>query len=334
MAGCRSCRPGARPVRLERTVSGRALPVGALVLALLVLGGAPALAAEAPVRMGTAASYAVLGGTTVTNTGPSLLSGDLGVSPGSAVTGFPPGKVIHGTTHAADAAAAQAQRDLTTAFNDAAGRSPSSTVGADLGGRRLSPGVYKGPTLGLTGTLTLDAHGNPSAVFVFQAGSTLITASSSKVALVNGAAACNVFWEVGSSATLGTNSVFVGSVLALTSVSATTGASVTGRLLARNGAVTLDTNTITSTSCAAGSTAATPRPSATSSGGTGTGGAPATSTQAGTPAPGVLPFTGAPVTVTVAAGLLALVLGGTLLMLAGRSARSPGAAPWRSEERR
>jgi hypothetical protein len=172
------------------------------------------------------------------------------VSPGTAVVGFPPGIVNNGTIHAADAAAAQAQADVTTAYNDAAGRSTTATVTADLGGQTLVSGVYTGATLGLTGTVTLDAQGDPNAVFIFQAASTLITASSSVVALTNGADACNVYWQVGSSATLGTNSAFVGTVLALTSVAATTSATVNGRLLARNGAVTLDSNIITNSTCA------------------------------------------------------------------------------------
>jgi Ice-binding-like len=137
----------------------------------------------------------------VTNTGPSTVNGDLGVSPGTAVTGFPPG-TVNGNLHAADAVAGQAQLDLTTAYNDAAGRTPPAAVTADLGGQRLTSGVYNSATsLGLTGALTLDAQGDPNAVFVFQAGSTLTTASGSHVNLVNGAQACNVFWQIGSSAT-------------------------------------------------------------------------------------------------------------------------------------
>jgi LPXTG-motif cell wall-anchored protein len=150
---------------------------------------------------------------------------------------------------------------LVTAYDDAAGRTPATTVSADLGGQTLVPGVYNSAAaLALTGTLTLDGQNDPDAVFIFQAGSTLTTASSSNVALINGAQACHVFWQVGSSATLGTNSNFTGHVLALTSITATTGATINGQLLARNGAVTLDTNTITNDVCAA---VVTPTPTAT-----------------------------------------------------------------------
>lgn len=222
-----------------------------------VVGESQAGAAQAPVGLGTAKSFAVIAGSTVTNTGPSTISGSVGVSPGAAVTGFPPGKVNNGTIHKADAVAAQAQSDVTTAYNDAAGRTPFASVPADLGGKTLAAGVYRGGALGLTGTLTLDAKGDPNAVFILQAASTLITASASRVALVNGASACNVFWKVGSSATLGTNSRFVGTVLALTSIAAKTGASVQGRLLARNAAVTLDDNTINSSACSTSPTTTT-----------------------------------------------------------------------------
>ncbi len=209
-------------------------------------------AAQPPVGLGTADSFAVLAGSTVTNTGPSLLTGDLGLSPGSAITGFPPGKV-DGTIHATDAVALQAQSDLTTAYDDAAGRTPAAAVSADLGGSTLTQGVYKSDSsLGLTGTLTLDAEGDPNAVFVFQAGSTLTTASSSHVNLINGARPCNVFWQVGSSATLGTDSVLAGNVLALTSISVNDDVTVAGRLLARNAAVTLINDRVAAAHCAAG----------------------------------------------------------------------------------
>ncbi|WP_221640009.1 ice-binding family protein [Actinoallomurus bryophytorum] len=206
-------------------------------------------------NLGTAAAFAVLAGTTVTNTGPTVVTGDLGVSPGSAVTGFPPGVVI-GTIHAADATAAQAQLDLTAAYNDAAGRTPTGALPAAIGGLTFTPGVYNAAAaVGLTGTVTLDAQGDPNAVFIFQVGSALTTASGSVVNLINGARSCNVFWQIGSSATLGTGSSFAGNILALTSITVTTGVTVDGRTLARNGAVTLDTDTITrSPDCAPGPT--------------------------------------------------------------------------------
>jgi serine protease AprX len=200
--------------------------------------------------LGTAGSFALLAGSTVTNTGPSRINGNLGLHPGTAVTGSPAGTVSQ-TSYAATATALRAKSDLTAAYNDAAGRTPATTAPGDIGGLTLTPGVYKsGSSIGLTGTLTLDAEGDPNAVFVFQAGSTLITASGSRVKLVNGAQACNVFWQVGSSATLGTTTVFAGNILALTSITMNNGVTVTGRALARNGAVTLINDTITAPHCA------------------------------------------------------------------------------------
>jgi hypothetical protein len=220
-----------------------------LALTLAFAPSGNVAAAESTVGLGAANSFAVVGGSTVTNAGPSTISGDLGVSPGSEVTGFPPGVVNNGVIHAADAEAGQAQAAVVTAYNDAAGRATTATITADLGGQTLVTGVYTGGSLGLTGTLTLDAQGDPNAVFIFQASSTLLVAGSSQVSLINGTQACNVFWQVGSSATIGTGATFAGTVIALTSISAQTGASVSGRLLARNGAVTLDTNTITRPGC-------------------------------------------------------------------------------------
>ena len=218
----------------------------------LMAWSTPAVAQTAP-SLGAAQPFAVLGGSTVTNTGPSIITGNLGVSPGSAITGFPPGVVL-GSVHSADATAGLAQNAVVTAFN-ALGAQPctANLTGQDLGGLILIPGVYCfDSSAGLTGTLTLDGQGNPNAVFIFKTGSTLTTASASRVVTINGAQTCNVFWQIGSSATLGTSSTMLGSILALTSITATTTATVAGRLLARNGAVTLDSNTVALTACAGG----------------------------------------------------------------------------------
>ena len=193
----------ARAPRSTRKVVG-VTATAAVGLVSLLFGGATASAAEPHVGLGTATSFAVLAGSTVTNTGPSMIAGDLGVSPGTAVTGFPPGQVSDGTIHAADAVAGTAQADVTAASVAAAGRASTGAITADLADQTLVGGVYTGPTLDLNGTLTLDAQGDPDAVWVFQAGSTLITGSGSSVALVNGASACNVTWQVGSPATPGT----------------------------------------------------------------------------------------------------------------------------------
>ena len=254
---------------------------------LLAFGASAAPSAQAAsVGLGTAESFAVLGGTTVTNTGPSVIAGNLGVTPGAAVTGFPPGLVTAGTIHTADAVASQAQSDLTTAYGDAAGRPSTATISADLGGRTLTAGVYtSASTLGLTGDLTLDGQGDPNAVFVFQAGSALTVAGASRVLFIGGAQACNVFWQVGSSATIGVGSAFAGSILALTSISMTTGATLHGRALARNGAVTLDTNTITTSTCATAPPGSTP-PSSAGTSATSSGGQPVTVPLNGTDAGG------------------------------------------------
>ena len=207
-----------------------------------------ASAAFAQISLGTAQNFGVLAGSTVTNTGVTTVNGNVGVSPGSAVTGFPPGIVAGGAIHSNDAVAMQAQNDLTTAYNNIA--STPCTVdltGQDLGGLTLTPGVYcYSSTAQLTGTLTLNALGNPSALFLFKIGSALTTASGSSVTVINnGGSSCNkAYWQVGSSATIGTGSSFAGDILALSSITFTTGSNSSGRALARNGAVTLDTNNI------------------------------------------------------------------------------------------
>lgn len=239
-------------------------------LAALALPVSGALGAQPPVGLGTADSFAVLAGSTVTNTGPSVINGDLGLHPGTAIPGFPPG-TVNGTIHATDAVANQAKIDLVTAYDDAAGRLPALAIPADLGGLTLTAGVYKSSSsLGLTGALTLDAQGNPDSVFVFQAGSTLTTASASRVNLINGAQACNVFWQVGSSATLGTTTNFSGAILAMQSITMNNGVTVQGRAFARNGAVTLINDNISAARC-------TTPTGGTGPGGTGPGGAPDTS---------------------------------------------------------
>lgn len=238
-----------RSFRMKRSAGITTLSCAAL-LGILTLSIAPnAFAAEAQVNLGTAESYSVLGGQAVTNTGGTFLQGDLGVSPGTSVTGFSPGQVL-GKTHINDANANLAQSDLTKAYDDAASRAPTEIISGDLVGKTLVSGVYKSDsTLDLNGTVTLDAQGDPSAVWIFQVGSALTTGSSSYVELTNGASACNIYWQVGSSATIGTGSDFKGSILALTSISVTTNSVVEGRALARNGAVTLDSNVFMNPIC-------------------------------------------------------------------------------------
>jgi hypothetical protein len=227
---------------------------GATILVATGLGipSIVSTAGPAPVALGSANGFAVLAGSTVTSTGGTTVNGDLGVSPGTAVTGFPPG-TVHGAVHAGDAAAAQAQLDLTIAYNDAAGRTVAPiTVAGNLGGQTLAPGLYKS-TSSLeisSGDLTLDAQGDANAVFIFQIASTLTTTSGRQVILSGGAQPANIFWQVGSSATLGTASVFKGTIMANQSITLTTGATLDGRALARIAAVTLDANTIRLTTAA------------------------------------------------------------------------------------
>ena len=204
------------------------------------------LEAQTPVPLGTSGNFAVLAGSTVTNTGSTLVSGNVGVYAGTAVTGFPPGIVIGGAIHAADGVAGTAQNDLTTAYLDASGRSSNGAMPGDIGGLTFLPGVYTASSsLGITGTVTLNGNGNANAVFIFQIGTALTTAANNSVVnLINGAQAQNIFWEVGSSATLGTYTVFNGTILAQASITLNTGAVLNGRALARTGAVTLAGNSV------------------------------------------------------------------------------------------
>ena len=222
-------------------------------MAFAIISGAQA--AQPTVALGTTQSFAVLAGSGITNTGPTTVSGtaggDMGSSPTASFTGEAD-VTTTGTKYTSAATAVDnAKSDLVLAYDDAAGRTPVNTVSADLGGQTLTAGVYNSASsLGLTGVLTLDGEDNADAVFIFQAGSTLTTASASSVVLINGAQPCNVFWQVGSSATFGTTTDFVGHVFALTSITANNRATFDGQLLARNGAVTLNENTITNDLCA------------------------------------------------------------------------------------
>lgn len=237
-----------RPLLAKPFRQLRGMKISGSAICLLVLPFSPVTLPAATI-LGTAQSFAVLGGSTVTNTGSTVLNGDLGVWPGTSITGFGPG-TVNGTTYLTNAVAQAAQNDLALAYNNLVGMLPTTNLtGQDLGGLTLTPGVYFfSSSAQLTGTLTLNAQGMADAVFVFQIGSTLTTASNSSILQVNGVQSANqrdgVYFQVGSSATLGTNTRFAGNILALTSITLNTGATVDcGRALARNGAVTLDTNT-------------------------------------------------------------------------------------------
>ena len=211
------------------------LSVGIAALVVLIWP-ATAFAATLP-PLGTAGNYAVLAGSTVTNTGPTWITGKVGLSPGTSVTGFPPGTSGH--RDVTNAAAGGAKSGLQTAYTNAQGQTPFTTLSGNLGGRTLVAGTYRS-TGALTGTLTLNGGG----VYIFQMPSTLVTASSSRVVLANGAQPCDVFWQVTSSATLGSATRFVGTIMAQASITMVTGATLNGRALALTGAVTLDTNRI------------------------------------------------------------------------------------------
>ena len=259
--------PFLRPRRLGLRSGTSLVAVSSIGLLCALTGTAQAAATTVP--LGTAGSFAVLAGSGITNTGPTTIKGNIGTYPTTTITGA--GSISQtGTNHAGDAVTQGAKHDLVTAYGKAAGEGPTTAMPL-LGGRTLRAGVYKAASaMALTGTLTLDAAGNPDAVFVFQAGSTLTTASASSVVLLHGAQACHVFWQVGSSATLGTTTRFRGNVLALTSITLNTGATVVGRVLARNGAVTLHNNVITVPGCTAPVTPPRITPHGTS-GGPGTG---------------------------------------------------------------
>ena len=329
----------------------RASVAGAIVLCGVLLTAAlPSVASAAtPVQLGTAAPFAVLAGTKVTDVPTSAITGDVGLSPaaGGNYAALTQAEVT-GTIYAVDAAGpggsvnnpgllTQAKNDLTTAFVSASGDLPTTTYAAgdnQLGGKTLTTGVYAfghAATANLTAAspLVLNGNGDPGSVFVFQASSDLVTASNSVVQLENGAQACNVFWVVGSSATLSTDSTMVGTVMALTSATLDTRATVQGRILARNGAVTLDNNTITIPStCAASSTTPTPvtpaaaagasttttAPGAAGSSLTGSGGSAAGATTSAAVVPSGFPHTGSGGAAHASSGVL---IGLGLLSLAG-----------------
>jgi hypothetical protein len=254
-----------------RLVARAAALVAGVFVAVLVAGGlltnnnSAATAASRAVspaaqtiNLRTASNFSVLAGSDITSIPPTSMSAELGLSPGSSVTGAPRASA----THIDDATAVTAKTDLTAAYKQVAAAPTTGVIqdAGDIGGETLTPGVYaSASSIFLTGTVTLNAKGNPNALFIFKAGSTLITASNAKVAFINGAQACNVYWQVGSSATLGTGTQFAGTILALTSITSTTGVTVNGRLLARNAAVTLDATTIKTTGCS-GATGTTTSP--------------------------------------------------------------------------
>lgn len=261
-----------------------------LVVTAVLIGAIVTSRSEAATNpgLGTAQSFAVLAGAGITNTGVTTINGDVGSYPTTTQSGFS-SVTLNGTNHLGDAVTQGAKTDLTTAYNNVAGQSPVTVVPTELGSTTLIPGVYQATsgTFGITGTVTLNGQGDPNAVFIFKMSTTLVTAAGSSVNLIGGTQACNVFWQVGSSATLGTNSTFRGNILALSSITLTTGANVIGRALARNGAVTMDTNTITAADCAA-----LPTSTATST-------STATATATGTTIPGTIVPTSTTIPATI-----------------------------------
>ena len=290
-----------RTTRLSRAAR-RSLPAAALLGTFAVVLAAGAQAAAVPVPLGTAESFVVLAGSGITNTGATTLTGDIGTFPTTSLSNTG-SLTLTGTDHGGDVVTQGAKNDLVTAYDAAAGQGPVQATDVQLGGLTLTPGVYSsGGELQITGALTLDANGDPNAVFVFQTPSTLVTATDSTVVLVDGAQACNVYWQVTSSATIGVRSQFAGTLIALTDISLNTQATVQGRMLARNGAVTLDSNTIIRPLCLAAPPTSTPVAS--------------TGPQVRTvPRGGVATGDGSSVTGSPSGGLLALVAGGAVVLL-------------------
>jgi len=321
----------------------RALATIGLLAAVGVCSVASASAAQAasvlngPINLGTSATYGTLAGSELTNTGPTTVDGDIGVDPGSSITGFtgaPAGSNI-GAVNDDNSAALQAQSDLTTAYNNAAGLTPTSSGLAELSGMSLTPGVYSGGALALSdnGTLTL-AGTSADSIWVFQAASSLTIGSATHIIITGGATACNVFWQVGSSASIGTSAQFEGTVLAAQSITAATGASITGRLLASSAAITLQSNTITvPTNCAAGNAPSTSPTITPGTAPTATVGTPYSFhiTAGGSPAPALTVLSGAlpaGLTFNGATGMLTgtpLAVGSSTFTIAATSAIAPAA---------
>lgn len=305
---------------VSRGAVGVSLVAAFTAMTLLVVGTQANAAIVPTVPLSTSANFSVLAGQTVTNSGNSVLNLDVGVNPGSAITGFPPGLVnAPGAMEIANAIALQAQSDLTIAYDNAAGRPLDGTL-TSVSGATVIGGVYaitaKGP-LDLTGTLILDGQNDPNSVFIFQTDSTLTTASGSSVSLINGAQECNVFWQIGSSATLGSGSLFVGNILALTSISLADSVTVHGRALARNGSVTLLNDTFTAPLCDHLETPATTTTTTTT---TTTPSAATTTTAAPGPTTSVppLPGTGRSVAPGLAAAAASVALGAIAIGFARR----------------